>query len=83
MKLAGKKAAIVLTEDGRQVVQLANIGVPETNLLLVVVHETEDLGIWIRIERGGEEHCFLLRWEYILGVDVPNEAASNLMGLKR
>ncbi len=83
MKLAGKKAAVILTEDGRQVVQLAKIGMPETNLLLVVVHETEDLGIWIRIERGEEEHCFLLRWEYVLGIDVPNETAGNLLGLKR
>lgn len=83
MKLAGKQATVLLTDDGRQVVQLAKIGLPETNLLLVVVHETEDLGIWIRIERGKEEHCFLLRWEYVLGVDVPNEAASSLMGLKR
>jgi hypothetical protein len=56
---------------------------PEANLILVVVHETEDLGIWIRIERGEEEHCFLLRWDYILGIDVPNEASGNLLGLKR
>ena len=83
MKLAGKKASIVLTEEGRQVVQLAKIGLPETNLLMVVVHETEDIGIWIRIERGEEEHCFLLRWEYVLGIDVQNEAVGNLMGLKR
>ena len=83
MKLAGKKASVILTEDGRQVVQLAKIGLPETSLLLVVVHETEDLGIWIRVERGKEEHCFLLRWEYVLGVDVPNETSGNLLGLKR
>jgi hypothetical protein len=83
VKLTGKQAAVILTEDGRQVVQLAKIGLPDTPVLLVVIHETEDLGIWIRIERGEEEHCFLLRWEYILGIDVPNEVASNLMGLKR
>jgi hypothetical protein len=83
VKLAGKTAIIVLTEDGRQVVQLAKIGLPETDLLLVVVQETEDLGVWIRIERGQEERCFLLRWEYVLGIDVPSETAGNLLGLKR
>jgi hypothetical protein len=72
-----------LTDDGRQVLRLANIGSPETNLLLVVIQETEELGIWIRIERGEEERCFLLRWEYILGLDVPIEAVGNFMGLKR
>jgi len=83
VKLAGKTAIVVLTEDGRQVVKLAKVGLPETDLLLVVVQETEDLGVWIRVERGQEERCFLLRWEYVLGIDVPNEMAGNLLGLKR
>jgi len=83
VKLAGKTAIVVLTKDGRQVVKLAKVGLPETDLLLVVVQETEDLGVWIRVERGQEERCFLLRWEYVLGIDVPNEMAGNLLGLKR
>ena len=83
MKLAGKQASVILTEDGRRVVELAKIGLPETSLLLVVIHETEDLGIWIRVERGAEEHCFLLMWEYVLGIDVPSESTGNLLGLKR
>ena len=61
MKLEDRKAAVILTEDGRQVVQLAKIGLPETSFLSVVIQETEDIGIWIRIERDMEEHCFLLR----------------------
>ena len=83
MKLAGKTATVLLTEDGRQVLQLAKIGLPETDLLLVVVQETEDLGVGIRIERGQQDRFFLLRWEYVLGIDVPNETAGNLLGLKR
>ncbi len=82
MKLAGKKVAVILTEDGRQVVQLASIGIPESNLLLVVVHETEDLGIWIRIQRDDEEHFFLLRWEYVLGMDVLSEVENKAFGLR-
>jgi hypothetical protein len=83
VKLAGKTATVLLTEDGRQVLQLAKIGLPETDLLLVVVQETEDLGVGIRIERGQQDRFFLLRWEYVLGIDVPNETAGNLLGLKR
>ena len=45
VKLAGKEAAVLLTDDGRQVAQLAKIGLPETHLLLVVIQETEDLGV--------------------------------------
>jgi len=82
VKLAGKKIAVILTEDGRQVVQLASIGIPESNLLLIFVHETEDLGIWIRIQRDDEEHLFLLRWEYVLGLDVRNEVENKVFGLR-
>jgi hypothetical protein len=83
VNLAGRKAAILLTEDGKQVVHLAGINLPETSLILVVIHETEGIGIWFRIERGNEEHWFLLRWEYILGIDVSNETPGNLKGFKR
>jgi len=41
------------------------------------------LGVWIRIHRGGEEHFFLLRWEYVLGIDVLKENDANVVGLKR
>jgi hypothetical protein len=81
VKIAGKAVAIILTEDGRQVIRLASASLPDTNLLLVDIAESEDLGLWIRIYRDQTLHYFLLRWEYILGIDLPAESGK-LVGLK-
>ncbi|PYV20776.1 MAG: hypothetical protein DMG24_21725 [Acidobacteria bacterium] len=32
--------------------------------------ETDDLGLWVKIEREGSEHLLLVRWEYVLSIDV-------------
>jgi hypothetical protein len=34
------------------------------------VVESEDLGLWIRLDREGELRFLLLRWEYILALDI-------------
>ena len=83
VKLAGKKVAVVLTEDGRQVIRLASVGLPDSSLLLVVVYETDELGIWIRVRRGSEERFFLLRWEYVLGIEAPDETGKSSFGVAR
>ena len=43
MRLAGKKAGMMLTEDGRQVVRLASIGLPDSSVLFV---DVQRLKIW-------------------------------------
>jgi len=83
VKLAGRRAAVVLTEDGREVLEFASIDVPQSNLFLVVVYETDELGLWIQFQRGAEEHFFLLRWEYILAIDVLDEGGKKLFGIVR
>jgi hypothetical protein len=81
MKLAGQKVAVILTEDGKQVLALASIGLPDSHSISVSVEESEDLGIWIRIPREDQMHFFLLRWEYILGIDLPS-GTGRLIGMR-
>ena len=81
MRLAGQAIAVILTEEGKQVLSLASVGLPESNMLLVSVEESEDLGLWLRFSREDRIHFFLLRWEYILGVDLPS-GLGKVMGLK-
>ena len=81
MKLAGQKVAVLLTEEGRQVLALAAIGLPQSHTISVSVEESEDLGLWIRIPREDQIHFFLLRWEYILGIDLPS-GTGRLIGMR-
>jgi len=50
-------------------------------LLSVSIEESEDLGLWIRLQREDQIHLFLLRWEYILGIDLPS-GLGKIVGLK-
>ena len=81
MKLSGQKIAVILTDEGKQVLTLALVGSTETHLLTVSVEESEDLGIWIRVPREDQMHFFLLRWEYILGIDLPS-GIGKLIGMR-
>ena len=82
MNLQNRPTSLYVTEDGRKVLEFASIHCDASQHLRVEVAETEDLGLWLRIFRDGREHYYLLRWEYIHGVDV--EAPSDRpFGLSR
>jgi len=57
------------------------VGTVEGSLPMFFVDETDDVGIWVRILREDAEHIFLVRWEYVLAVDVP-AGGKRTLGLK-
>ncbi len=71
MNLANKIVYLFLAEEGLQVLGMASIACDPEHPLRAEVVESDDLGLWIRKAHGRDEHNFLLRWDYILGVDVP------------
>ena len=81
MRLAGEQVTVILTEDGRAILALASVSLPQSPLLSVSIEESEDLGLWLRLPRKDQVHLFLLRWEYILGIDLPSGLAK-VVGLK-
>jgi hypothetical protein len=88
MKLAGKSAIFHLSEDGKSVVSLV---VGEEAFEIVTanakgtitseVEETDDLGVWLRLYQGSNSRYFLLRWEFILGIEL-SANAGNVVGLR-
>jgi hypothetical protein len=81
MKINGQTAGVILTQEGRQVLALAAVNVPDNDRLLVSIEESEDLGLWIRVSREDQLTFFLLRWEYILGVELLS-GRGRVVGLK-
>jgi hypothetical protein len=69
MRIDGQTAGVILTDEGKQVLALAAVKVPDSDRGLVSIEESEDLGLWIRVTREDQLTFFLLRWEYILGVE--------------
>jgi hypothetical protein len=81
MKLAGQSVTILITDEGEEVLRLVGVSLPDPGLLLVAVEESEDLGLWIRLRRTEGTHIFLLRWEYVLGIDFASPLGK-VIGLK-
>ena len=69
MKISEREASLLLSEDGREVLQLAALNLAESPFLWVKVEDSDDIGIWIRVNREDGDHVVLVRWEYILSID--------------
>jgi hypothetical protein len=80
MNLDQQAAAIALTEDGSEVLSRVNV---KTSKASVDVHiqDSDDLGIWIRVSREDGDHVVLLRWQYVLSIDLPVRETKKI-GLK-
>jgi hypothetical protein len=88
MKLAGKSAVFHLTEDGKSVIRLVIGGEAfkvvtdnDGEAVTTEVEEADDLGVWLRLYRRPNSKYFLLRWEFILGIEL-SANSGNLVGLK-
>ena len=96
MKLAGRPATFFLSEEGKEffdrvagvvlseddkefLVQLTTPQPP--GVVTVDVEETDDVGIWIQIKREFRPRVLLLRWEFILGIELPADSGK-VVGLK-
>ncbi len=81
MKLAGQAVTVLVTDEGEQILKIAGVSLPDSNSLFISIEESEDLGLWVRLQREDQMHLFLLRWEYILGIDLPS-GLGKVVGLK-
>jgi len=61
--------SLIVSREGQDVLGIT-AGLPPSESYLFLVDETDDLGLWVRIRREGGEHLLLIRWEYVLSMDV-------------
>ncbi len=84
MRIVEREIAILLGEDGGKVAKLAGIplsGGSQFLWLHAYVEESDDLGLWARLDRPDGDHLFLIRWEYVLAIDVL-EGQPQVLGLR-
>jgi hypothetical protein len=81
LRIAQGNVAILLSDEGHEVLQLAVPELSESRVISFYVQDTDDLGIWVRIRREDGNHVLLIRWEYVLTVDFP-VGQTKTMGLR-
>ncbi|HEU5232653.1 MAG TPA: hypothetical protein VFU50_07335 [Terriglobales bacterium] len=81
MQINRRDVAVLLTEDGRQVLRLAQLSLPDSASITLEIEDTDDMGLWARVHRGDGDHLILIRWDYVLAVDFP-AGEPRALGLK-
>ena len=70
MSLEGQPVVLHLSDEGRKVLRQVGVDMPETPGVLFDVYETSEQGLWIRMDYLDGRHVLLVRWNYILALDV-------------
>lgn len=70
VKLEDRPVVLYLSDEGRRVLRQAALNVSDTSGFAFDIEEAGDRGLWVRIDYEDGRHLFLIRWEYILGMDV-------------
>jgi hypothetical protein len=81
LRVSPTRAAILLSDEGLDALRIALPDLPDSPLLLLFVQETDELGLWVRVKRKDEDHVLLIRWEFVLTIDLP-AAEVKTVGMK-
>lgn len=65
MKIAEREVTIFLDKEGHDVMALASVNMQQP----IYVQDTDDIGIWARIDRADGKHVVLIRWYYVVSLD--------------
>ena len=71
MELNRQTVAIFVSDEGRLALRLAGLELGDLPALTAQVKDTDDMGIWVRVEREDGEHILLVRWDYVVCLDLP------------
>jgi hypothetical protein len=71
MKIEERIAVIHLTDEGRVVLGQVGVEIPKTPGVSFEVKETDEQGVWVQLGYEDGPHLLLVKWEYILGMDLP------------
>ena len=67
----GEQSVVVhLSDEGRRVLRQVGVGLPDTPGILFDIQETSNHGLWVRFDYPDGRHMLLIRWDYILAMDV-------------
>jgi hypothetical protein len=70
VKLEDRRVVLYLSDEGRRVMRQAGIDVLDAGGFSFDVQEAVEHGLWVRMDFEDGQHVILIRWNYILAIDV-------------
>ena len=69
MKIGERDITVLIDDTGREVLESLNLD--DSAMQWLYVQDTDDMGIWARIQREDGDHLVLIRWDFVLALDFP------------
>jgi hypothetical protein len=69
LKIGERDITVLIDDTGREVLKSLNLD--DSPMQWLYVQDTDDMGIWVRIQREDGNHLVLIRWDFVLGLDFP------------
>jgi len=69
VNISKRNVTVFLDDPGQAVMELASVQTDALAGLSIYVQDTDDIGIWARIDRRDGRHIILIRWDYVLTID--------------
>jgi hypothetical protein len=70
IRLEEQSVVLHLSDEGRRVLRQVGVSVPDTPGVQFDVQETTNHGLWVRLDYSDGRHVLLIRWNYILAMDI-------------
>jgi hypothetical protein len=71
VNLKERQVVIVLSNKGKRVLHDAAITLPDSPTVVFYVQEGDEHGLWVWFRREDGDRLLLIRWEFILALEVP------------
>jgi len=69
VNISKRNVTVFLDDPGRAVMELASVQTDALAGLSIYVQDTDDIGLWARIDRRDGRDIVLIRWDYVLTID--------------
>jgi len=71
MKLGEQPVVVHVSDEGRRILKEVGVQLPDTPAVKFEVEEESAHGLWVGLDyEDGFRHAILIRWEYVLAMDV-------------
>jgi hypothetical protein len=70
INLEEQSVVLHLSDEGRRVLRQVGVIIPDTPGVVFDVQESSNYGVWIRMDYADGRHVLLIRWDYILALDI-------------
>ena len=70
MQVSQRTVTILLSPEAGEVLEFAGLDANGPYMQMYYVQDTDEMGLWVRVDRTDGGHLVFIRWEYVISMDL-------------